>query len=229
MHISTIEAFPLARADAARALAQFPEAADLAEALLARWPVRAFAPQRLWFEEDGLCLTVFTGEAETILAEMDAQFDAWFLDGFAPARNPAMWSPETARPCRPPERPRRAPRHVHSGRRSAPRAGGGRICCGEDSPASAASASGWRRGSRTPRVFESAAFTRRQQLPRSARPAIRLYPYAACHPKRVAILGAGIAGAACAQALVRRGVETIVLEAAPELGAGRERQSGRVW
>ncbi|HET9231651.1 MAG TPA: FAD-dependent 5-carboxymethylaminomethyl-2-thiouridine(34) oxidoreductase MnmC, partial [Vitreimonas sp.] len=47
-----------------------------------------------------------------------------------------------------------------------------------------------------------------------------IYPYAAAHPTRVAIIGAGIAGAACAQALVRRGVETIVLEAARELGAG---------
>ena len=47
-----------------------------------------------------------------------------------------------------------------------------------------------------------------------------IYPCAPCFPKRVAILGAGIAGAACAQALVRRGVETVVLEAAPLLGAG---------
>lgn len=47
-----------------------------------------------------------------------------------------------------------------------------------------------------------------------------MYPYAPSHPKRVAVLGAGIAGAACAQALARRGVETIVLEAAPTLGAG---------
>jgi tRNA 5-methylaminomethyl-2-thiouridine biosynthesis bifunctional protein len=47
-----------------------------------------------------------------------------------------------------------------------------------------------------------------------------IYPYAACNPKRVAVLGAGIAGASIAQALTRRGVETIVLEAAPVLGAG---------
>ena len=74
------------------------EREDAKKALLARWPVRARAPQRLWFEEDGLCLTVLTGEAETILSAMaDERFDAWFLDGFAPARNPAMWSPELLR------------------------------------------------------------------------------------------------------------------------------------
>ena len=46
-----------------------------------------------------------------------------------------------------------------------------------------------------------------------------LYPYAACAPKRVAIIGAGIAGAATAAALARRNVETIVLDAAG-VGAG---------
>jgi tRNA 5-methylaminomethyl-2-thiouridine biosynthesis bifunctional protein len=47
-----------------------------------------------------------------------------------------------------------------------------------------------------------------------------IFPYAARHPKRVAVLGAGIAGAACARALMRRGVEVVVLEAAREPGAG---------
>ena len=41
LHISTIEAFPLAKADAAKALGQFPEIAGLSSQLLARWPVRA--------------------------------------------------------------------------------------------------------------------------------------------------------------------------------------------
>ncbi|HRE45859.1 MAG TPA: tRNA (5-methylaminomethyl-2-thiouridine)(34)-methyltransferase MnmD [Terricaulis sp.] len=92
LHVSTIEAFPLAQLDAARALAAFPEVADLAGKLLARWPVRAAGPQRLWFPEDGFALTVHTGEAKAALAGMTGQFDAWFLDGFSPARNPAMWS-----------------------------------------------------------------------------------------------------------------------------------------
>ena len=78
---------------AARALARFPEVADLAEPLLAQWPVRAYAPQRLWVECDGFALTLLTGEAETTLAGMRGAFDAWFLDGFAPARNASMWSP----------------------------------------------------------------------------------------------------------------------------------------
>ncbi len=67
------------------------------QALLECWPVRAYAPQRLWFADDGLSLTLHTGEAETILAGLDGAFDAWFLDGFAPARNAGMWSEEVFR------------------------------------------------------------------------------------------------------------------------------------
>lgn len=217
LHISSIEAFPLARADAARALACFPEVAELAAPLLARWPVRASAPQRLWFPQDGLALTLFTGEAETILAGMSARFDAWFLDGFSPARNPAMWSAETVR---------------HIARLSAP---GARVATftvagevrrsleavgfevakrpGFGAKRERLEARLKERGSSDPHrdaTEESAGLKARAPL----------YPYAACHPKRVAILGAGIAGAACAQALARRGVEAIVLEAAPTLGAG---------
>jgi tRNA 5-methylaminomethyl-2-thiouridine biosynthesis bifunctional protein len=204
LHISSVEAYPLAKADAARALAQFPEVAELAEQLLARWPVRAYGPQRLWFPEDGLSLTLHIGEAETVLGGMSGRFDAWFLDGFAPARNPQMWSPEMLRQI---------------ARLSAP---GARV-------ASFTVAGDVRRG------LSAAGFTvekkpgfgaKRERLEavyggeRAATQSASLYPYAPSHPKRVVIVGAGIAGASAAQALTRRGVETIVLEAARELGAG---------
>ncbi len=204
LHIVSIEAFPLARADAARALAHFPEIADLAERLLSRWPVRTYAPQRLWFDEDGFALTVLTGEAETILAGMSGAFDAWFLDGFAPARNPAMWSRKTLR---------------HIGRLSAPNA----------RAATFTVAGEVRRGLEAVgfRVEKRLGFgAKRERLearflgPPASSPANTLYTYAARYPKRVAVLGAGIAGAASAQALTRRGAEAVVLEAAPETAAG---------
>src|SRR5690606_22617467 len=53
-----------------------------------------------------------------------------------------------------------------------------------------------------------------------ARRPVSIYPSAAVHPRRVAILGAGIAGAAAADALANRGIETVVLDAARMLGAG---------
>ena len=207
LHISSIEAFPLARADAARSLAHFPEIEALSAQLLARWPVRAYAPQRFWFPDDGFSLTLFTGEAETILAEMEGRFDAWFLDGFAPARNPEMWNERVL---------------AQIARLSAP---GARL-------ATFTVAGGVRRGleqagfsvEKKPgfgakRERLEAVFPQQPSAPQGGG-GFDLYPYAACNPKRVAILGAGIAGAACAQALTRRGIEAVVLEAARETGAG---------
>lgn len=203
LHISTIEAFPLAKADAARALSHFPEISDLAEQLLARWPVRAFAPQRLWFDDDGLSLTVFTGDAETILSGLTGRFDAWFLDGFAPARNPQMWSPGL---------------FAHIARLSAPGARAATFTVAGDV----------RRGLESVGfvVEKKPGFGKKRERLEAAWTAIPadgprpLYPYVPCHPKRVAVLGAGIAGASAAHALARRGVDAIVLEAAPKLGAG---------
>jgi tRNA 5-methylaminomethyl-2-thiouridine biosynthesis bifunctional protein len=206
LHISTIEAFPLARADAARALAHFPEVSTLSAQLLARWPVRAYAPQRLWFPEDRFSLTLFTGAAEAVLPELEGQFDAWFLDGFAPARNPEMWSgavfAEMARLSAP-------------GARAATFTVAGHVRRGLESAGFTVEK---RPGFGVKRERLEAVF--RGEAPGRETPAWGLYPYEACKPKRVAVIGAGIAGAACAQALTRRGVEAVVVEAAADLGAG---------
>ncbi|HWA00590.1 MAG TPA: bifunctional tRNA (5-methylaminomethyl-2-thiouridine)(34)-methyltransferase MnmD/FAD-dependent 5-carboxymethylaminomethyl-2-thiouridine(34) oxidoreductase MnmC [Caulobacterales bacterium] len=208
LHFCSVEAFPLARADAERALWAFPEISKLAERLLARWPVRAYAPQRLWFEDDGFALTLFVGDAARVLAGMRAAFDAWFLDGFAPARNADMWSAavfaEMARLSAP-------------GARAATFSVAGRVRRGLE-------AVGFR-------VEKKAGFAeKRERLEATwiaAGPApATLYPYAPAHPKRVAIVGAGIAGAACARALARRGVETVVLDEAPECAAGASGNPG---
>lgn len=202
LHISTIEAFPLARADAAHAMAAFPEVAPLAAQLLAHWPVRAAGPQRLWFPQDGLTLIVHVGEAEPVLAGLVGSFDAWFLDGFSPARNPGMWTPALMARIAALSAPgaRVATFTVAKDVRLALEGAGFAV---EKQPGF---------GSKRERLEA------RLKAPPASAPTP--YPYAAGRPKRVAILGAGIGGAACAAALARRGVETVVLDAATALGAG---------
>ena len=204
LHISTIESFPLARADAERVLRNFSEVSEFSEKLLARWPVRAYSPQRLWFPEDGLSLTLFTGGAETVLSGLAGSFDAWFLDGFAPARNPGMWSPALFREIA---------RLSAPGARAATFTVAGDVRRGLEAAGFAVEK---KPGFGKKRERLEARFVTASAPP----PAPPIYPYAACNPKRVAVLGAGIAGASVAQALVRRGVEVVVLEAARELGAG---------
>jgi tRNA 5-methylaminomethyl-2-thiouridine biosynthesis bifunctional protein len=90
LSIFSVEAEPLA--DAARALAAFPELSDIAAPLISRWPGRARGFHRVDVPELGATLDVAVMEATDALAAWRGRADAWFLDGFAPAVNPAMWS-----------------------------------------------------------------------------------------------------------------------------------------
>ncbi|WP_285961110.1 bifunctional tRNA (5-methylaminomethyl-2-thiouridine)(34)-methyltransferase MnmD/FAD-dependent 5-carboxymethylaminomethyl-2-thiouridine(34) oxidoreductase MnmC [Pseudomonas tohonis] len=94
LHFVSVEKFPLARDDLARALALWPQLAPFAGALLDQY--RAINPgfQRLSLAGGRVTLTLLVGDALACLPELDARIDAWFLDGFAPAKNPQMWSPE---------------------------------------------------------------------------------------------------------------------------------------
>ncbi|WBQ10163.1 FAD-dependent 5-carboxymethylaminomethyl-2-thiouridine(34) oxidoreductase MnmC [Hyphomonadaceae bacterium ML37] len=91
LHIVSVEGFPLTRADAGRALALFPELASLAEALLDAWPSPHCGPHRRVFDNGRVCLTIHHDAVAHALDQMDFAADAWFLDGFAPAKNPDMW------------------------------------------------------------------------------------------------------------------------------------------
>lgn len=89
LHYTSFEAFPMAAPDIARALSAFPEAAEVAEPLLRQW---AAGETTLRFAN--LTATVVLGDARETLARWTGQADAWFLDGFSPAKNPELWSPE---------------------------------------------------------------------------------------------------------------------------------------
>ena len=89
LDFTSFEAYPIAPADMARALAGFPALHELAQPLLAGW---AAGQRRI--ETDRLRLTVVEGDARERLPLWDGEADAWFLDGFAPARNPELWGEE---------------------------------------------------------------------------------------------------------------------------------------
>src|SRR5690606_19439945 len=70
------------------------EVRELADALLRDWPMLLPGLHRLEFEGGRLTLTLAFGTVEYLSRQIDARVDAYFLDGFAPDRNPAMWSRE---------------------------------------------------------------------------------------------------------------------------------------
>jgi tRNA U34 5-methylaminomethyl-2-thiouridine-forming methyltransferase MnmC len=88
MRYTSFEAYPMAAPDIARALAAFPEALAVAGPFLEVWAAgqRRFALGTLEVE-------VLTGDARALLPPWPGRADAWYLDGFSPARNPQMWGP----------------------------------------------------------------------------------------------------------------------------------------
>ena len=85
-HFTTFEAFPMAAADRERALAAFPELGDLRGAL-----TRALASGAGPYDFGDATLTIIIGDARQTLPAQTLTTDAWFLDGFSPAKNTELW------------------------------------------------------------------------------------------------------------------------------------------
>ncbi|RMR02607.1 bifunctional tRNA (5-methylaminomethyl-2-thiouridine)(34)-methyltransferase MnmD/FAD-dependent 5-carboxymethylaminomethyl-2-thiouridine(34) oxidoreductase MnmC [Pseudomonas syringae group genomosp. 7] len=94
LHFVSVEKYPLSRDDLQRALALWPELSTFAEPLLDQYVALHEGFQRLLFADGRVTLTLLIGDALHMLPQLDGQIDAWFLDGFAPAKNPEMWTPE---------------------------------------------------------------------------------------------------------------------------------------
>ena len=82
------EAYPLDAADIEMALRAFPEVHAVAQPLVAA--LGAGASQ---IELDDLTAHLVYGDARETVPAWTGCADAWFLDGFAPARNPELWEP----------------------------------------------------------------------------------------------------------------------------------------
>ena len=92
LHFVSVEKYPLSAHDLHRALALWPELAPWSGQLLEQYVVIHPGFQRLLLAGGRVVLTLLIGDAHDLLPQLDAQVDAWFLDGFAPAKNPQMWT-----------------------------------------------------------------------------------------------------------------------------------------
>lgn len=90
LHFTSFEAFPMTALEMARALSAFPELTQLAGPLVDQWAVKTqliqYAPN--------ITLEVVLGDARQTLPNWTSKADAWCLDGFSPAKNPELWTPE---------------------------------------------------------------------------------------------------------------------------------------
>jgi tRNA U34 5-methylaminomethyl-2-thiouridine-forming methyltransferase MnmC len=96
LRFTSFELYPMARENIDKALSRWPDLDEVRAALHDRWPDRPEGTVEIDFG-DGARLTVVCGDALASLMAGRHAFDAWYLDGFAPSRNPAMWSEDILR------------------------------------------------------------------------------------------------------------------------------------
>lgn len=89
LRFTSFEAFPMRADDMAKALENWPELSELAAPLL-----RAVAAGETVLASDGVRLEIILGDARETLPRWAGSADAWFLDGFSPAKNPELWGAE---------------------------------------------------------------------------------------------------------------------------------------
>ncbi len=195
LHYVSIEKHPFARTDLEDLHRRHDEFAPLAAALHAQWPLLVPGMHRLVFDDARVVLTLAFAEATQALAQLRLAADAIFLDGFAPAKNAAMWAPgllkELARLAAP-------------GAQAATWSAAGEV---RDALAAAGFEVEKRPGFGPKREMTVARLANTVPSAPTAPPSTR----------RALVIGAGIAGAAVAERLCARGWRVILVERGAEV------------
>ena len=190
LHFLSIEKHPFRADDLARLHAQWPEFTHLSQELLANWPTLTPGFHRIAFDGGRVQLTLMLGDALDCLPQIQAEVDAFYLDGFSPDCNADLWQSKLFDALASLARPgaRLATYTVAAPvREGLPRAG---FVCEK------------RVGYGRKRHCLSARFIGQSGQTEPAA------------PQHVAVIGAGVAGSAVAHALAARGVAVTVLERA---------------
>jgi tRNA 5-methylaminomethyl-2-thiouridine biosynthesis bifunctional protein len=197
----SLDKYPVRAVDLRRAHAQSAEP-ELARQLVQAWPPLTPDMHRRDFAHGHVHLLLALGDLATWLPQWVAEVDAFYLDGFAPAKNPAMWEPRVLQRLQ-------------------------RLAAG-DATAATWSSARIVRDSLTAAGFEverTSGFDAKRDMlrarhaprHRAPQPAGRRFGGPA---GEVAIVGAGLAGAATARALATLGEPCRVFDAAPAVAAG---------
>ncbi|MFA6119789.1 MAG: bifunctional tRNA (5-methylaminomethyl-2-thiouridine)(34)-methyltransferase MnmD/FAD-dependent 5-carboxymethylaminomethyl-2-thiouridine(34) oxidoreductase MnmC [Sideroxydans sp.] len=193
----SVEKFPLSDDELSAALALWPELNPLANGLLARWHRRVPGWNRWSFAEGRVRLTLMYADVDEALPQLPAHsVDAWFLDGFSPAKNPEMWS-------------------------DAVLANIARASRNGATLATYTSAGGVRRGLQQAgfEVEKVEGFGRKREMTCGRMCHTTEVAIKKQKPSTAIVIGGGIAGCAAAHALVQRGINVTLIERAPELAS----------
>lgn len=93
LHFISIEKYPLTLSQMQQAHAIWDDLATISQALLAQYSALTEGVNRISLFSGRILLTLHIGDIQSRLPDIRTAIDAWFLDGFAPAKNPEMWKP----------------------------------------------------------------------------------------------------------------------------------------
>jgi tRNA 5-methylaminomethyl-2-thiouridine biosynthesis bifunctional protein len=96
LHFISFEKYPLSQQDLVKAHDAWPELAEYAKKLQAHYPIAVPECHRIVLENGAITLDLWFGDIKDCMPKVPVPeqglVDAWFLDGFAPSKNPEMWN-----------------------------------------------------------------------------------------------------------------------------------------
>lgn len=183
LYYASIEKHPLEKSDLARVHAFWPELSEFSAPLLEQYPPMVSGFHHVLLPGIHLCLLL--GDVAEMLPALSGAFDAWYLDGFAPAKNPEMWTEEIF----PLIRARTAPGGTLSTFSAASRVRRGLEAAGFE-------------------ARKEQGFGRKREMTTAALPGAR----AEKAREKITIVGAGMAGCSAARALAEKGYRVSVVD-----------------
>lgn len=96
LHFVSFEKYPLSKEDLIKAHQSWPELAEYATKLQQHYPIAVPECHRVVLEDGTVTLDLWFGDIKDCMPKVPVTeqglIDAWFLDGFAPSKNPEMWN-----------------------------------------------------------------------------------------------------------------------------------------
>lgn len=92
LNFISIEKHPLSVADITAAIGLWPEFAEYLTEFSRQYPQNPQGEASLGFAGGNIKLKLIFSDVNEALPKLKTKADAWFLDGFSPAKNPDMWN-----------------------------------------------------------------------------------------------------------------------------------------
>lgn len=203
LHFISVEKFPMSKDALRSALKMWPSLQAYSDELIAAYPELCHGLHRIQLAQGRIQLSLWFGEAEDGFTALDANVDAWFLDGFAPSKNPEMWSDKLFHHIH---------RLSHQGTTFATFTAAGLVRRGLQKvgfEVHKVKGFGHKREMAIGRLTHSASLPERMSQGQAW---FNVRPSKPSHITKVLVVGSGLAGANTAYALAKQGVKVTVWE-----------------